>query len=232
MSEDFLTRWSRRKREAEQAASPPSAAPAGVEPSAVEKATEDVSPPRAEGASPARAGDEPAVDLAALPPIESITATTDVRAFLARGVPAQLTRAALRRAWASDPAIRDFVGLAENAWDFTAPDAMPGFGPLVGPASAQQIAADAMGETPTRPSPAPASFPSGDESKQEPQVGDQPEVAPPAAHPDVAAERDAAEQEGVAADPQSKIDAAVRNQQAADEPPKPPGRRHGGALPG
>ena len=46
------------------------------------------------------------------------------------GVPADLTRAALRRVWTVDPAIRDFVGLAENAWDFTDPNAMPGFGPL------------------------------------------------------------------------------------------------------
>jgi hypothetical protein len=41
-----------------------------------------------------------------------------------------LSREALRRAWLADPAIRDFVGLAENAWDFNDPDAMPGFGPL------------------------------------------------------------------------------------------------------
>ena len=41
-----------------------------------------------------------------------------------------MSRAALRRAWAADPAIRDFVGLAENAWDFNDPHAMPGFGPL------------------------------------------------------------------------------------------------------
>ena len=45
-------------------------------------------------------------------------------------VPVELTRAALRRVWTADPAIRDFVGLAENAWDFTDPNAMPGFGPL------------------------------------------------------------------------------------------------------
>ena len=51
----------------------------------------------------------------ALPATESITADTDIRAFLAPGIPAHLTRAALRRAWAADPAIRDFVGLAENA---------------------------------------------------------------------------------------------------------------------
>jgi len=41
-----------------------------------------------------------------------------------------LTRAALRHAWASDPAIRDFIGLAENQWDFNDPNAILGFGPL------------------------------------------------------------------------------------------------------
>ena len=65
-----------------------------------------------------------------MPPIKSITAATDITAFLRKGIPLELRRAALRRAWASDPAIRDFVGLAENAWDFNDPNAMPGFGPL------------------------------------------------------------------------------------------------------
>jgi hypothetical protein len=32
--------------------------------------------------------------------------------------------------WTADPAIRDFVGLAENAWDFNAADAITGFGAL------------------------------------------------------------------------------------------------------
>jgi Protein of unknown function (DUF3306) len=71
-----------------------------------------------------------AFDSASLPPIESINAATDIRAFLAPGVPIELTRAALRRAWVSDPTIRDFVGLAENQWDFTKPDEVPGFGSL------------------------------------------------------------------------------------------------------
>jgi hypothetical protein len=65
-----------------------------------------------------------------LPPIESIDAATDITAFLRKGIPQELSRAALRRAWSADPAIRDFVGLAENAWDFNDPNAMPGFGPL------------------------------------------------------------------------------------------------------
>jgi hypothetical protein len=29
-----------------------------------------------------------------------------------------------------DPAIRNYVGLSENSWDFNAPDGVPGFGPL------------------------------------------------------------------------------------------------------
>ncbi|WP_426609705.1 DUF3306 domain-containing protein [Bradyrhizobium sp. McL0616] len=69
-------------------------------------------------------------DLASLPSIETIAAHTDIAAFLQTGVPAELTRAALRRAWATDPAIRDFIGIAENQWDFNDPNAIPGFGPL------------------------------------------------------------------------------------------------------
>src|SRR5258706_12192745 len=71
-----------------------------------------------------------AVDQAPLPPLQSITVGTDIRSFLASSVPVELTNAALRRAWVTDPAIRDFIGIAENQWDFNDPSAMPGFGPL------------------------------------------------------------------------------------------------------
>jgi hypothetical protein len=69
-------------------------------------------------------------DAASLPPIESIGAGSDIRPFLEPGVPQDLARAALHRAWAADPAIRDFIGLSENSSDFNAPDAVPGFGSL------------------------------------------------------------------------------------------------------
>lgn len=72
----------------------------------------------------------PTFDLADLPSIESITAATDIRSFLQSAVPVELARAALRRAWVSDPLIRDFVGIGENQWDFTNPTTIPGFGPL------------------------------------------------------------------------------------------------------
>ena len=73
---------------------------------------------------------EEAFDLSSLPSIDAITAATDVRGFLQRRVPLELTRAALRQAWASDPSIRDFIGIAENQWDFNDPNAIFGFGPL------------------------------------------------------------------------------------------------------
>src|SRR6185295_18574503 len=100
---DFLSRWSRRK----QAAS-----------SDAKRVKEELPEPAAVPPGPPQKTDD-AFDPSTLPPIDSITAISDVRDFLRAGVPAELTRAALRRAWSADPAIRDFIGLAENSWDFT-----------------------------------------------------------------------------------------------------------------
>jgi len=118
-NEEFLARWSRRKREAKHAGE---AEPQPAEPM-------EAQPPLPSDASVAEPAN-PEVDLSSLPPVDSIDAATDITAYLRKGIPQELLRAALRRAWSADPAIRDFVGLAENAWDFNDPDAMPGFGPL------------------------------------------------------------------------------------------------------
>jgi hypothetical protein len=99
-----------------------------------------------------------------LPPIETISAGSDIRPFLAAGVPADLTRAALRRAWSADPAIRDFIGLSENSWDFNAPGGVPGFGSLT-TEDARRIMERVMGETePSDPVPAPAEGLSDDQA--------------------------------------------------------------------
>jgi len=130
--ENFIARWSRRKREAAEDAeatkssAAPDAAAEGAHP--IQDQREGSDAPRAR--SGASEPPEFAPDPTKLPPIETITAETDIRAFLAPGVPPELTRAALRRAWAADPKIRDFIGLSENSWDFNAPGAMTGFGPL------------------------------------------------------------------------------------------------------
>jgi Protein of unknown function (DUF3306) len=128
MSEDFLTRWSRRKRdvtETEQAKASHVSAP-GEHDAIAEKAIRDNAKP----VEPVDAIEPPAFDPKSLPPIESITAATDIRPFLAPGVPADIVRAALRRAWSSDPRIRDFVGLADYDWDYHTPGSAAGFGPL------------------------------------------------------------------------------------------------------
>ena len=124
--ENFISRWGRLKRSAE------------LKRSRVADLREDatLSSAAATGDVGEDAGAEiqkhavPAFDPASLPSIDSITASTNIRAFLQSGVPAELTRAALRRVWVSDPVIRNFIGIAENQWDFTDPAAIPGFGPL------------------------------------------------------------------------------------------------------
>jgi hypothetical protein len=124
--EDFLSRWSRLKREAESQREGKAEPRDGAAPArAAEHAAAKAEP--AAGAEPCAT---PTFDLTSLPAIDSITADTDIRIFLQSGVPAKLTEAALRRAWVTDPVIRDFIGIAENQWDFTNPATIPGFGPL------------------------------------------------------------------------------------------------------
>jgi hypothetical protein len=139
----FLERWSRQKIAGE-------APDTRAEPDAPQPEAPDLPEPVAKNdGAPAK----PEFDLASLPSLDSITAITDIRAFLGPGVPRELARAALRRAWAADPAIRDFKGLAENDWDFTDPAAMPGFGALPEGTHIRRMVAQIFGEgeTPADP---------------------------------------------------------------------------------
>jgi Protein of unknown function (DUF3306) len=244
MSEGFLSRWSRRKRESvsspvsgklgtgnEAGSIPP--APLGGEGGEDQRSepgggdyarsefaqappTPDPSPPRAAragGGEPEGAEREaPVFDPTSLPPIESIDAGSDVSAFLRPGVPADLARAALRRAWVADPAIRDFVGLAENAWDFNAPGGVPGFEPLRAIDDAWRLAAQLTGAAPAPAPEAPVAAaarggdgePVSDAAQQSPML-----PSPP---------------KSIAPEPAS--DAATQK----DESIEPVRRRHGGAL--
>lgn len=152
--EGFLSRWSRRKREATESSSSEadyreSAEQASVRP----RETADPEPGLHSNDTTARKDGEPdaaaaqGFELSKLPSIESITAETDIRPFMAPGVPASLRQAALRRAWAADPAIRDFVGLAEYDWDFNAP-AIPGFDLSPPGEEVRKLVAEMFGEKP------------------------------------------------------------------------------------
>jgi hypothetical protein len=151
-NEHFLSRWSRLKQEAkqpahggEQARPDDDAGAAFTDAQIVEAAQ------RADGSAVERSlakGEVEPFDVQSLPPVDMIEATTDIRAFLTKGVPAELTKAALRRAWSSDPAIRDFVGLSENAWDFNAPETIPGFGGTIAGEEVQRILVQMMPSAP------------------------------------------------------------------------------------
>ena len=117
--DNFIVRWARLKRQSDVGHK--------IEATRIDSAMEPKGPVLI---PPEPTADDP-FDLSCLPSIEAISANTDVRGFLQSRVPTELTRAALRKAWTSDPAIRDFVGIAENQWDFNDPNAIPGFGPLV-----------------------------------------------------------------------------------------------------
>jgi hypothetical protein len=124
--ENFVSRWSRLKRESESRGKRKTE----LRESATSFGAAATIPANVDEPDETRTHATPTFDPTSLPSIDSITASTDIRIFLRSGVPAELTEAALRRAWVSDPTIRDFIGIAENQWDFTNPTTIPGFGPL------------------------------------------------------------------------------------------------------
>jgi hypothetical protein len=97
----LLARWSQRKHEAKQ-----------PEPKPDDPAGESV----ASAGSPAPQGEdiEPEFDLSTLPKLEELTGSTDITAFLRKGVPEHLRNAALQKSWALDPAIRNYVNPRSN----------------------------------------------------------------------------------------------------------------------
>jgi hypothetical protein len=124
----FLSRWSQRKQEAKQ---PERDAPADADgPSA----------PVAESKA------EPEFDLSSLPKLEDLTATTDITAFLRKGVPESLRNAALRKSWALDPAIRNYVNPAlDYAYDWNTPGGVPGSSEIGAGMDVARLVAQIMG---------------------------------------------------------------------------------------
>ncbi len=253
--ETFLARWSRRKREATPAAqAEPKPARIEAGQSAATEAGERFAAPE-QKAQPEGAH----IDAVELPNLDDISAETDIKGFLRPGVPSDLSRAALRRAWAADPAIRDFVGLAENAQDFNAPNAIAGFGPLQATEQLTGMVNAIIGER--HPMPAghaahperggaeanviASAFGSPTNAEPHNSVSDlQSEAASEfvsakeiastdaSAHEraNFALQQGASESEGASV-PQEKVPAAPGRTECDGNPHSPPRRRSGGALP-
>ena len=190
----FLSRWAKRKEgvrkeelRQEQPAAPADDAPA--------------------------ARQEPAFDLTSLPSIDSLTASSDITMFLQKGVPCALRNAALRMAWVSDPAIRDYVGPADFQWDFNMPGAITGYGELAAGTDVAGMMADITES----------------HLKQLVEVAGNPVAA---AAPDASPEEAQPALVSSASPMQTQAVAATDDDPDAPQLPLPsPRRRHGGATP-
>lgn len=207
-AENFINRWSRRKREAaDEATQSKKADP-----------TQTINPPDEELELSSRISAEPSAeefDVSSLPSIDSIGAATDITAFMQPGVPSALRHAALRRAWAADPAIRNFVGLNENYWnDVAGAAAAPGFGDLDPGVDVKRMVSELFGDSAPKKAEPPST--SSTPAVASEQVADE-------------SDKESLPKQECSEDPQApstKI-AAVHNEPQEGSSV----RRHGGALP-
>jgi hypothetical protein len=209
----FLARWSQRKQEAKQ---PEPAAPAAEN-------VESSGPP-----APQEGEDvTPEFDLSSLPKLEELTASTDITAFLRKGVPEHLRNAALQKSWALDPAIRNYVNPAlEYAYDWNAPGGVPGGGELDAGVDVARLVSQIMGE------PASENIKSDvnpeDETAGSPAPSPERELPanPQSGLPQSVRRGDVAETEDVSA-----AEGAADAEPAGTVAPQQPVRRHGTAKP-
>jgi hypothetical protein len=220
----FLARWSQRKQEAKQ-----------PEPAQADSALETVE----SSGSPALQGEEvtPEFDLSSLPTLEELTASTDITAFLRKGVPEHLRNAVLRKSWALDPAIRNYVNPAlEYAYDWNTPGGVPGGGELGAGVDVARLVLQIMGEPAAETTSSGAS--SADEAPHSPVEPFQRDLP---AKPQVdVPEQSLRQSGGPAAETEvvSKADGDAGEPALADESqparpvaPQQPVRRHGTAKP-
>ena len=78
-----------------------------------------------------------------------MTGATDITGFLQKGVPEHLRNAALRKSWALDPAIRNYVNPAlEYAYDWNTPGGVPGTGEIGAGMDVARMVLQIMGDGP------------------------------------------------------------------------------------
>jgi hypothetical protein len=182
-------------------------------------------------------GDPDVVD--ALPSLDDITAGYDIKPFLAKGVPAKLKNAAMRKLWLASPSVRDYADPAvDYAWDWNAPGGVPGGGGVLSERSVAKMVQDLI-KAPPKPAedpvdaevvePSALSVAQEDGDAQGDTREDPPaDVLPPdpvrrSGHPPNSRDKQAFEDK-------KTLKAAAGEPKKADlEIPAP--RRHGGAVP-
>lgn len=232
---DFLSRWSRRKREAAASPSDPASVPAIPGEAAPAAGEEGGAETDADRAAP------PPVDVPELPALDALTAETDLAPFLRLGVPKPLRNAALRRMWSLDPSIRDYLSEArEYAYDWNVPGGVPGLGSLLPGDDVEAMLREIFGDAPEPRDPDAA--PAGVRTSGLPPSGP-PDEAPPPATGDEDREADRAGEAAAAAtrgdDPAPlppepappPVASPERTEPASERSVPARVRRHGGAVP-
>jgi hypothetical protein len=149
----FLARWSQRKHEAQQ----------------TDRDTPAANPDMPSGPV-AESDAEPEFDLSSLPKLEDMTATSDITAFLRKGVPEHLRNAALRKSWALDPAIRNYVNPAlDYAYDWNTPGGVPGSSEIGAGMDVARLVSQIMGSGGTAMEPSALAVDPGNESASDPE---------------------------------------------------------------
>jgi hypothetical protein len=130
--EGFLGRWARRKKEAQQPATPVTA----EQPDAPAPASQ-ASPP------------EPEAEMVEPPSLDLVDKDFDLAHWLKQNVPEEWKLKALRRAWESDPAISGYLDPARDyALDWNTPGGAPGYGPLSESDNVEEMLASIFGKPP------------------------------------------------------------------------------------
>jgi Protein of unknown function (DUF3306) len=224
----FLARWSERKREAAKSeAKSETRNETEREPKPVPS---DAQAPQAPPAEATAGETEQPFDLTSLPKLEELTADTDMTVFFKKGVPESIRNAALRKSWALDPAIRDYVSPAlDYAYDWNTPGGVPGSGELAPGTNVAQLVAQVMGWT-EPPQPPEAGTPQAEQPSGPIADGLRQPDAPPqsvrlsaATPPEQAAADIPATGESVAQDEETST--------SRDSASQPIARRHGSARP-
>ena len=218
-NKNFLARWSQRKHEAKQpdhdAPTVNSDAPFG--PVAESDVVQEF-------------------DLSSLPKLEDMTATTDITAFLRKGVPEHLRNAALRKSWALDPAIRNYVNPAlDYAYDWNTPGGVPGSSEIGTGMDVARLVSQIMGGGSTVEPVVPAVSP-GNEATSDPAQSLEhhtPELELPAQAVRLSKETVSAAQKPANAEEGSHIvvEGAEHSEVSRSAAPQQVVRRHGSAKP-
>ena len=220
-SAGFMARWSQRKRAA--LVEPIDEAAPGVADAPVTEEEQDF-------------------DLSLLPNLEDLTGESDLSIFLQKGVPDALRNSAMRKVWALDPVIANYVGPVDYAWDFNDPTGVPGFGPLSADIDISAMLKQVMGESEPETAEDLAKIPVPAESVRR---DERPGVAPPqqlaqAERLESSPVRDDSGEENadLSTSDLSTSDLAVLDLAVAEEAPAEPAtllpatrKRHGGASP-